>query len=618
MGKGALIGVVVLSFLAILTLMNTQSIERDTQDRQYGYQTGFMAKELAMKGRKLVLSSWIKNNGTRAEDIGTLNEAGGTINLLADAGQDLFGTEIAFTVRGVYDSTVHEVTSRFRWGSILSSPLQLKVPDLDLTVSSSATLDLDSIAIDTQSLEDLEQTIVNDLALYGSLAPLNLGQSEIESEIDNELTTAFGANHGIGLLTIDQSARSEFESSQDGIHFPDQVIQMINDYANTHPGSETTLSNASSLPSTFGTGAEVILRVEDTIDLTTDLVGQGVLFIEGDFRVPDGVTFSWDGIVVVAPPSGDLSGFIDFSGNVNINGALVIAQDGVPNTGHMDLTINSDLASSWLYPWGAWGTSSQPWWKHTHDFSGLKGTQVGFTSTTAGFTVHASETNFNTFLGNFSSNDELIFEFLNHSNHGLATVTMDISGIGITSSRVSAGFDDLIKSSGSPYESIPIRVGDINHLDIAINRLSSLKKLWDNGSDYPNCFNVDDKKQGPDCVGGTHSTRFESFALRVYTWNGVSKNHVYDASLYWHRRTEEEEDFEDDMDDLIADIQSQNYGMDINIGDSTIISVDQDAMDIIGGITGTSSGSITNLGTWHRHWGPDDTDNPLKVIVATQ
>ena len=615
MGKGALIGVIVLSFVALLTMMNTQSIERDTSDRQYEYQTGFMAKELAMKGRKLVISSWIKNNGTRAEDIGTLDEAGGTINLLPDTLRDLFGTEIAFTVRGVYDSTVHDVTSRFRWGSLLSSPLQMRVPDLNLTISSSTILDMDSIAIDTQSLDDLEQTIVTDLALVGSLGSLNLGVGEVSNEIQTELNTAYGSSD-IEVLVIDQAMRDEFGNSQDGIHFPDQVIQMINDYANTHPGSETTLASAASLPGTFGSGAETILRVENDVSLTADLIGQGVLFIEGDFSVPSGVTFNWDGIVVVAPPSGDLSGFIDLSGNVHINGALVIAQDGVPNTGHMDLTVHTDLTSSWLYPWGSFGSVYQPWWKHTHDFSGLKGTQVGFTSSTAGFTVHSSETQFDTFLSNFSANDELVFEFLNFTNHGLASVTMDVTGIGITTSRVSAGFNDLLKSPLNAYKSNPIRVGDLQHLDISVNRLSSLKKLWDTGSDYPNCFNVNDKTEGPDCVGGTYSNRYTAFALRVYQWDGFNENHVYDASLYWHRNTDEEEEYEDEMEDLIDDINSLNYGMDITLGDSTIITVNQDAMDIIGGFTGTGSGSIINLGTWHRHWEPDDVNNPLKYIAS--
>ncbi|MBX2818130.1 MAG: hypothetical protein KTR29_00570 [Rhodothermaceae bacterium] len=613
MGKGALIGVIALSFLALITLRNTQSISRSTNDKQLEFQVGFMAKELAMKGRKLVLSSWIKNNGASARDIGTVNDGGGTITLLSDSVKSLIGTEIGFTVRGVYEGAVHDVTSRLRWGSILSSPLQMKVPDLNLTVSSTATLNMNEIALDTQSLDDLEQTLVIDLGLVPSLGSLNLGATDMRDAVEQELSDAGFLADEPAVVLIDQAMRNEFENSQDGIHYPDQVIQMINDYVNTHPGSQLSYSDDSSLPSTFGASTESVLRIKDNVELSGDLVGEGVLIIEGDFKVPTGITFDWTGLVVVAPPSGDLSGFIDLSGLVNINGSLVVAQDGVPNTGHMDLTINADLASSWLYPWGASGSANQPWAKHTHDFSGSYGTQVGFTSTTPGFIVHSNETQFDSFLGAFASNDELIFEFLNYTNHGLATVTMDITGIGLTASRVSAGFNDLIKS-GNPYKSNPIRVGDINHLDISVNRLSSLKKLWDTGDDYQGCANVNDKTQGPDCVGGTYSNRFQSFALRVYKWNGVVEDHVYDASLYWHRRQDEEDDYEDDMNDLIADINAQNYGMDINIGDNTTITADNNAMNIIGGFTGTSSGNITNLGTWHRHWEPDDVDNPLYVV----
>ena len=617
MGKAALIGVIALSFLALITLRNTQSISRTTNDKQLEFQVGFMARELAMKGRKLVMSSWIKNNGSNARDIGTINDGGGTITLLSDSVKSLNGNEIGFTIRGVYDGAVHDVTSRLRWGSILSSPLQMKVPDLNLTVSSSAVLNMDQIAIDTQSLDDLEQTLVTDLNLVPSLASLNLGASEIKTEIDNELQAAGYGVDDPEVILIDHEARSEFEDSQDGVHYPDQVIQMINSYVNTHPGSQISYADDASLPTTFDGSTHTVLRVKDNVELSSDLVGQGVLIVEGDFKVPAGITFDWTGLVVVAPPSGDLSGFIDLSGIVNINGGLVIAQDGLPNTGHMDLTINTDPFSSWLYPWGSSGTLYQPWMQHTHDFSGSRGTQVGFTSTLPGFTVHSSETQFDSFFGSLASTDELIFELVNHTNHGLATLTMDIAGIGFTASRVSAGFDDLIKSSTNDYRTNPIKVGDINHLDIAINRLSSLKKLWDTGNDYDFCYNVDDKKQGPDCVGGTYNNRFESFALRVYKWNGVVEQHIYDASLYWHRRQDEEEDYENDMNDLIDDINAQNYGMDINIGDNTTITVDNSAMNIIGGITGTSSGNITNLGTWHRHWEPDDVDNPLLIAPSS-
>ena len=321
MGKGALIGVIALSFLAILTLLNTQSISRETSDRQIEFQTGYMAKELAMKGRKLIISSWIKNNGSNADDIASINEDGGTITLLADTVKQLSGNEIAFTVRGVYDGSVHEVTSRLRWGALLSSPMQMKVPDLDLTVSPSATLNMSDFALDTQSLEDLEQIVVNDLNLVAGLSSLSLGESVIVNEIETELTNAgFTDPYDPGVFVIDEVMRSEFENSQEGIHYPDQVIQMINDYVNTHPGSEFTIGDASSIPGTFGSSLQKVLRVQNNVTLGSDLTGEGVLIIEGDFNVPSDVTFNWTGIVVVAPPAGQLSGTIDLSGTVNING----------------------------------------------------------------------------------------------------------------------------------------------------------------------------------------------------------------------------------------------------------------------------------------------------------
>ena len=613
MGKGAIIGAIALSFLALITLMNTQTTSRDTSAKQVEYQTGYMARELAMKGRKLVLSSWI-SNGSAATDFGVINEDGGTIDILAGADLDGSDRVIDYTVRGVYDGTVHEVTSRFRWDALLSNPLQMRVPALDLNVDPSATLNMDTITVDMQSLEDLENVLVDDLALVDSLGALNVGGSYIENEIDNALTTAFGSS-SIDVLFVDEAMRNTLDANAESMSYPDQVIQMINDYVNTHPGSQTTLSDDSSMPGTFGTSGPNVLRIQDNVSLSGNLSGQGILVVEGDFVIPAGQTFNWDGIVVVAPPSGQLSGTIDFSGNVNINGSLIIAQDGVPNTGHMDLTVNMDYVSSWLYPWGAWGNSNLPWAQHTHDFSGAYGTQVGFSSTNGSFTVHSNQTKFDSFLSSLSSNDELIFEFYNHQNHGLASLTMQVDGIGLISSRVASGFHELIKSSTNNYKTVPIKVSDIEHLDIVVNRLSALKKLWDDGNDYPNCTWTNLSDSGPDCVGGSYPARYEAFALRVYKWNGASESHVYDASLYWHRRQDEEEDFEDDMNDLVTDIQASNYGMNINLGENTTLTVDQSAMGIIGGILGggSSAGNIANLGTWHRHWDPGEAGNPLLI-----
>ena len=498
--------------------------------------------------------------------------------------------------------------------AILSSPLQMKVPDLNLTISSTANLNVSDIALDTQSLDDLEQVLVTDLALVPGLGSLSLGEAFIVSEVESALTTAGLSADGPGILLIDEATRNEMQNNQEGMHFPDQVIQMVNEYINANPGTELSMSDDSSLPGTFGSSGQNVLRVQDHVELSSDLTGEGVLIIEGDFKVPVGVTFNWNGLVLVAPPAEHLSGSIDFSGTVNINGSLIISQEGIPNQGHMDVTTNTDPVGSWLSPWGINATQAHPWWEHTHNFSNAFGTQVGFTSTQPGFTVHESQTKFNVLLGSLSSNDELIFELVNHQNHGLATLSMGLTGTGMTTSRVAAGFDDLIKSPSDKYETIPIKVGDIEHLDIAISRLSSLKKMWDTDNPYPSCSGPNET-EGPDCVGYLYGTRNESFILRVHQWDGFVKTHLYDASIYWHRRKEEEDDFNEEMADLLTDIQANNYGMDINLGPNTTITVDQAGMSVLGGFTGSALGGITNLGTWHRHWEADDPDNPLNPVT---
>ena len=141
--------------------------------------------------------------------------------------------------------------------------------------------------------------------------------------------------------------------------------------------------------------------------------------------------------------------------------------------------------------------------------------------------------------------------------------------------------------------------------------------MWDDGNPYSGCTAYD-VTSGPDCVGDTNPGRNGALVLRAHMWNGFSESHVFDASLYWHRRQDEEEDFEDEMTDLVNDIKSSDYGMNINIGANTTLTVDQSAMSVIGGITSTApSAGITNLGTWHRHWEPDDPQNPLLIAPSS-
>ena len=105
-----------------------------------------------------------------------------------------------------------------------------------------------------------------------------------------------------------------------------------------------------------------------------------------------------------------------------------------------------------------------------------------------------------------------------------------------------AGFDTTLQVPGNKYRSIPFDPADLEHFDISITRLSSLRKMWDTGSNYPGCA----YDSGPKCVWHNHN-RMEALTIRLFSTDGTTDTRIYEASLYWHKRTDEEEDFNNDM-----------------------------------------------------------------------
>ena len=597
MGKVSLIAAIFVTLIGFILTGNLQLTSRETDDKQAEYHGSQLSRELASKARKLILANWIELGGvTGVAPFATLSEGGGTMSVEHYAADPADGRILDFTVRGVYDGSVHEIRSRFKWDNFALNPLQITAPDLDIEIDPNADLNFPSITIDDLSLYELDDVLIQDLGLGLDLSVFGLGLSNLVDEVEGELS-----DEGITDITVTSitSAERATLEEQNGLYFPNQVQQAVENYIISHPGSQTVLLNDSDIPSTFGTETDVVLRISNDVTMSSDLVGQGILIIEGDFIVPEGVTFAWDGVVLVKPPVSSLNPQIDLSGIVNINGSLVIIQEGVPNTGHMDLTVNYDADASWGNQYG----DTYPWWKHTHDFSGTKSTtQVGFITNQVGFTVYNAETKFNDLLSAITApSDSIFLEILNHGSHGQAIMTLDVAGYGLLSYPVAAGFDPSIADPGNHYRSLTFPKNDLLH-------------LWDSVEGHPGC-NDARYWDGPRCVA-TAINRYNSLALRVHRINAGIEEHLYDASLYWHRRQDEEEEFEDEMADLITEILSPNYGVDLNIGSNVTLSVDPTVTAMIGGLGGSPIG-MANLGTWHRHWEPGETGNPYYVVPSS-
>ncbi|MFK7848614.1 MAG: hypothetical protein AB8G77_25225 [Rhodothermales bacterium] len=617
MGKGALIAAIAAVFTTVLMLFSSQEQSNQTDNKENERRSLEIARELAMVGRKLVLTDWIDKDGSDTAIqpfLDTLSRDGGQIWI---EGYTPGGGRLDFRVYGAYDSTVHEIRSLYAWKGFNANTVQLKVGALQPSFSNLAELDFNGIAIDDQSLQDLEEVIVDDLGLVADLSTYGLGLFETKTALETELS-AHPAS--IAITEVDQAQRDAYDG-QDGLFYPDQINEAVEVYALANPSEHQIESDASLIGATFGKGdGKSLLTFEGDMTLANDLTGQGILVVEGDFIVPPGVTFSWDGVILVKPPQTSLNPVIDLGGNVDINGAIVALHEGMPDTGHMDVSVYRDMTGAWSSAFGL-ATLGAPFYdteilKHTHDFTTLKGNRVVFHSDNGLEPNHQSQTYFNETLGEITG--DIFFEIVNSDEHGRGVIMLDKTTGSPVLQTAGAGFDGSIAAPGNTYRTDPLPISELEHFDISITRLPSLKKMWDTGSNYDPCYHPSNQTSGPECVWADYD-RYGALALRMYEQNlGVDKL-VYEASLYWHRRTDEEDEFEDEMTDLATDLQSDDYGLDFIIGDDAAIHGDKNALLGLGAFSGFAAGfGVTNLGTWHKQWEPGDIGHPLDQVILTE
>lgn len=602
MGQGALIATVAITVTMMLFLYTTQQTSRDTQDAQNEAYADKAARNLAEQGKKLALASWLESEGkSDVAPFNTITQDGGTIRI---SNYDLSSSVLDVTVRGTYDGAVHDVRSQFQWNSMGLNPFQIKAADLNLTVSNNADLNISNITLDDQSLAELDDVLIQDLGLANDLEEIGLGIEGIQSDIESELSGS--GNGNIGIDMIDSAQRAQLEQ-ENGMFFPDQVEQAVNTYINANPEVETSTS-ASGAPTTFGldSGNEV-LRITDDFNVT-NLEGKGILIVEGNLNVPAGSTLNWDGLIVIKPPAENQNPQINLSGNVDINGGMIALHDAMPNSGHMDITSFRDMNGTWSYAQGTeyklrrWGWT----WclYHRHDFTSRYGNSIRYYANSSNERIHESEHYLNETLRKLSSDQDIFLELYNTAAHGRGSLSMELQSEELLFYPVSAGFEPAYADPVNAYRTRVFKRSELRYLHLDITRLSSLKKMWDTGSRYEGCTST----SGPLCVGYNHN-RMGTLTLRLYKMNGVFEQRVWEVSMYWHRRTDEIEAFEDSMEDLVSDLKSPTYGMDINIGSNVSFTGDPSALSMLN-VGGAPLGYV-HLGTWHSHWSKDHPENPL-------
>ncbi len=614
MGKVSIVAAIAFSFIGYILLENMQQASRETDVRQGDYLSSQVARELAIKGRKLILANWIESGGTSFALPDTIYESGGNISF-NPAEFSIVGDVIDFKVRGVYNGAVHDIRSRFQFATFGANPLQIKAAELDLSIDPGADLGIDAITLDDHALNELHGVLVEDLILGSSLGDFGLGFEMLQNEINQELEDAGYANL-INLTLMEEADRNLYDG-QNGMFFPDQVLQSINDHVIEHPSSQTIIADGGSMPSDFGLTGPSVLRVEGDLSVPaySDVSGTGILVVEGNLIVEDNAIFNWDGLIVVSPPSDNLNPQINFIGETNLNGSLVLLQETIPNSGHMDVTTFRDYSGAWSSPFGVGKYQSfWPWWLfHTHDFSSIEGNSVVFYAPTAAERIHEDRLHLDETLQSLDANEEVFLELYNSGSHGRGILTLDIAGQPEKAHPVAAGFDPSLASVGDAYRSQNFKASELERLRIDVTRLSSLRKMWDNTeTPFPDC-NIWGGVMGPICVAETHY-RQNALTLRLYKDNAGAPKRIYETTLYWHRREDEEEQFESEMDAYVDSLNSDNFGVDLTFGDSTSFHMDDTVLQVLSGFGGGATMGLHNLGTWHRHWQSDDPNNPYQIV----
>ncbi len=604
MGKAALLFALAATITTVWLTYSTQETSRDTQDAQFLAHSNQMARELANKGRKLALANWIQVSGEEGSvPFLTMDDEGGTIKI---TNYNVSSGVLDLTVRAEYEGAVHDIRSQYQWnpGGAMNA-LQVKAAAIDFDISSQTTLDIPSIALDDQSLADLDNVLIQDLGLADDLNDMGLGIDNITSNLESALSGS--GKSEIAVDIIDTADRLKLEQ-ETGMFFPDQVESALGSYIGANPGIETTINDGNNLPASYDAhGGEGVLRIKDDLTISGDFSGSGILVIEGNLIVPDGASFDWNGLVIVKPPAENQNPKINFAGNVNIQGGLIAMHEAMPNSGHMDITTFRDMNGVWSQ---AQGPDRKLWyWSwcmyHKHDFTSKYGNSITYYSNNSSERIHEREIHLNETLNKLGSNTEVFFEVYNTLAHGRGSLTMELNGQDRVSNPVAAGFETTVVDPSNQYRSKTFKVSELKYLHLDILRLSSLKKMWDTGSRYPNCSTT----SGPVCVGYDRN-RYGSLTLALYKVSGASEYKIYESSMYWHRRTDEIEAYNDKMEDLVDDLKSDGYGLDITFGDNTTLTSDVSSIGMLMGDGGGAGAGAIHLGSWTAHWGPNDPNNP--------
>lgn len=324
----------------------------------------------------------------------------------------------------------------------------------------------------------------------------------------------------------------------------------------------------------------VHVRGDLTIGASGDVVGGGLLLVEGDLIVEG--RMRWSGLVVVRTQEQAVS--VDLErGDVQIRGSLVVDQEAPPPGGHTDLTVNRDLLGTWTTPYGEYGSGTPgyvtfggnyPFYDHQHRIDHVVPEERTFYFAERGRDRHEDHTWFRRTLTDVATRypgEEVYVRFKNARNHGSSLYRLSVDGE-TYEGAVATGFGTVARQ-GDSWASPSFDPVDLDTFIVDVQSLRMLEHLVDGSEpdspDYPWAGSPCPSR--PKCIGWM---RDRDEALVVQIVRSSNDAPVYEASIYWHTHApgQPEHTAEQAADDLWREsirTGAGDYGATVKVGEDS-------------------------------------------------
>jgi hypothetical protein len=595
MGKGTLLIVLATALGGSLLLASTRMADVGATRALAGVEADVLARELAASGQRLLLGAALSETGFSSTAPFARQEFDGGVVVVDN--YSAAGDSLVFELTAFHSGAAHRIRSSYTWtNGDFPGPLLLSAPYVTTDIATAATISGGALArpsyLDRRRFFEMRLESLLDF-----------------DEMTERMAGHLGATNGPGgdlsvVPSLDDVSAAHASPSLEVLYY--DALDALDDadlvYSDLTLDGELLIGTAES---------PRIVHVNGRLEMLPGarLEGNGLILVEGPLEMDAGATLDWDGLILVRTESDFLPVRLD--GEVDLRGALLVDQQGVPPGGHMDLTIMRDHSGVWALAKGVETQTDpvRPWHRHTHKYD----------LATGGRTVYFFEnglpgrydlgvyhrTRFYSTLAHMG-NEEVVLEVANNDMHGLGRLHMRLAGDELSSTAVRYGFPTPY-ASDNPLRTSPFPASDLRDLILEIRSLRLLSYKPNNSNCGPHLTLVEcgDRPQG---VGG-HYDRDGALTLRLRRASDDAL--MYEAAAYWHWKEEEADgDAAEESAWRLLIQGGQSFGTRVGMGPDVSLVFDRTAIRPIGQRLGFLRAELRHTGTWTTHWSPGEADAP--------